>query len=77
MTNKVLRYWDPEIQPEKYSFVDFAISKGYSVFFYDRLGISKSSVLVTLLKFAFIPVTYRNFPVSLDTSRKFPLKSPS
>lgn len=39
-------YWDPEIQPDKYSFVDAAISKGYSVFFYDRLGISKSSVFV-------------------------------
>ncbi|KAG4434041.1 hypothetical protein IFR05_010463 [Cadophora sp. M221] len=38
-------YWSPEIQPEKYSFVDFAISKGYSVFFYDRLGVSKSSVI--------------------------------
>ncbi|KAE8447325.1 hypothetical protein EG329_010883 [Mollisiaceae sp. DMI_Dod_QoI] len=38
-------YWDPEIQPEKYSFVDYAISKGYSVFFYDRLGISDSSVI--------------------------------
>ncbi|KAH9205469.1 Alpha/Beta hydrolase protein [Leptodontidium sp. 2 PMI_412] len=38
-------YWSPSIQPEKYSFVDFAISKGYSVFFYDRLGVSKSSVV--------------------------------
>ena len=37
-------YWDPEIQPEKYSFAGFAIAEGYSVFFYDRLGISKSSV---------------------------------
>lgn len=41
-------YWSPSIQPEKYSFVDFAISKGYSVFFYDRLGVSKSSVFVPL-----------------------------
>ncbi|PVH80876.1 alpha/beta-hydrolase [Cadophora sp. DSE1049] len=38
-------YWHPEIQPDKYSFVDYAISKGYSVFFYDRLGVSKSSVI--------------------------------
>lgn len=37
-------YWDPYIQPEKYSFVDFAISKGHSVFYYDRLGLSKSAV---------------------------------
>jgi hypothetical protein len=39
-------YWDPAVQSEKYSFVDFAIAKGYSVFFYDRLGVSKSSVFV-------------------------------
>ncbi|TVY40706.1 hypothetical protein LSUB1_G002412 [Lachnellula subtilissima] len=32
-------YWDSGIQPEKYSFVDYAISQGYSVFYYDRLGI--------------------------------------
>lgn len=38
-------YWDPDIQPDKYSFVDFAISKGHSVFFYDRLGLSKSTVV--------------------------------
>ncbi|KAH6661673.1 Alpha/Beta hydrolase protein [Halenospora varia] len=35
-------YWDPKIQPEKYSFVDFAIAKGYSIFFYDRIGVGKS-----------------------------------
>jgi hypothetical protein len=40
------RYWDPEIQPEKYSFVDFAIARGYSIFYYDRLGVSKSSQFV-------------------------------
>ncbi|KAE9375040.1 alpha/beta-hydrolase [Stipitochalara longipes BDJ] len=39
------RYWDPSISPEKYSFVDWAITKGYSVFFYDRLGVGKSSVV--------------------------------
>jgi hypothetical protein len=38
-----LRYWDVEVDPENYSFVDFAISRGYSVFFYDRLGVGKSS----------------------------------
>jgi hypothetical protein len=37
-------YWNPEIQPEKYCFVDFAIGKGYSTFFYDRLGVGESSV---------------------------------
>ncbi|KAK5164586.1 uncharacterized protein LTR77_009792 [Saxophila tyrrhenica] len=37
------KYWDPAIQPDKYSFVDFAIERGYSIFFYDRLGVGKSS----------------------------------
>ena len=41
-------YWDPEIQPAKYSFVDFATERGYSVFFYDRLGVAKSSQCVML-----------------------------
>jgi len=36
-------YWDSEYQPENYNFVDFAISRGYSVFFYDRLGTGESS----------------------------------
>ncbi len=36
-------YWNPGIQPEKYSFVDYAIGQGYSIFFYDRLGTAESS----------------------------------
>jgi hypothetical protein len=40
------RYWDPQIQPQNYSFVDFAIGKGYSIFFYDRIGIGKSQLYV-------------------------------
>lgn len=40
-------YWDPEFEPENYSFVDYAIARGYSVFYYDRLGLGKSSVLVS------------------------------
>lgn len=39
-------YWDPTIQPEKYSFVDFAIAEGYSVSYYDRLGVGKSTKYV-------------------------------
>jgi hypothetical protein len=38
-----VRYWDSEINTSDYSFVDFAIGRGYSVFFYDRLGTGKSS----------------------------------
>ena len=36
------RYWDVEIRPEEYSYVDAAIKKGYSVLTYDRLGTGKS-----------------------------------
>ncbi|OAQ61842.1 alpha/beta-Hydrolase [Pochonia chlamydosporia 170] len=36
-------YWDPKPRPDLYSFVDFAINQGYSVFFYDRLGTGQSS----------------------------------
>ncbi|SPO00266.1 uncharacterized protein DNG_03111 [Cephalotrichum gorgonifer] len=36
-------YWDPEIQPERYSFVRHATARGYSVLYYDRLGVGKST----------------------------------
>ncbi|KAF2655184.1 hypothetical protein K491DRAFT_599447 [Lophiostoma macrostomum CBS 122681] len=32
------RYYDVEVQPEEYSYVDAAIGKGYSVLAYDRIG---------------------------------------
>lgn len=35
-------YWDLPIESEKYSFVDAAVKEGYSVFFYDRLGVGES-----------------------------------
>ncbi|KAK0124060.1 hypothetical protein ONS95_009046 [Cadophora gregata] len=38
-------YWDPEVSKEKYSFVDWAIARGYSVFYYDRLGVGKSTLV--------------------------------
>lgn len=53
VANNFLSYWDPSINPGKYSFVDFAIAKGYSVFFYDRLGLGKSSVFVFHLFLSF------------------------
>lgn len=37
-------YWDLRINPDKYSFVDHAIAKGYSVLFYDRLGTGESTM---------------------------------
>ncbi|KAK4188449.1 Alpha/Beta hydrolase protein [Podospora australis] len=36
------RYWDPELDKKKYSFVEWALSQNYSIFYYDRLGVGKS-----------------------------------
>jgi hypothetical protein len=36
-------YWDPKIDEDRYSFVDFVISQGYSILYYDRLGMSEST----------------------------------
>lgn len=36
-------YWDPSLDNSKYSFVDWVISQGYSIFYYDRLGIGEST----------------------------------
>lgn len=36
-------YWNFPYEPEKYNFAQFAINKGYSIFFYDRLGTGISS----------------------------------
>ena len=38
-----MRYRDSGMESANYSFVDFAIAQGYSVFFYDRLGTGGSS----------------------------------
>jgi len=35
-------YWDPELKPEKYSYVDAALAAGYSILIYDRLGTGQS-----------------------------------
>jgi pimeloyl-ACP methyl ester carboxylesterase len=35
-------YWDVEIKPEEYSYVDAAVKKGYSILTYDKLGTGKS-----------------------------------
>ncbi|KAF4637400.1 hypothetical protein G7Y89_g690 [Cudoniella acicularis] len=50
-------YWDPSISPEKYSFVDWVIARGYSVFFYDRLGVGKSSLVSGYVNQASIQVS--------------------
>ncbi|KAI1353409.1 alpha/beta-hydrolase [Xylaria sp. FL0043] len=35
-------HWNSPFKPEEYNFVQHAVRKGYSVFFYDRLGNGKS-----------------------------------
>jgi hypothetical protein len=35
-------HWNSPYMPEEYNFVQWAIEKGYSVFFYDRLGCGES-----------------------------------
>ncbi|KAK3326731.1 hypothetical protein B0H66DRAFT_513334 [Apodospora peruviana] len=37
------RYWDSEIKPKQYSYVEAALAQGYSIFTYDRLGVGLSS----------------------------------
>ncbi|KAF2099701.1 alpha/beta-hydrolase [Rhizodiscina lignyota] len=38
-------YWNSAFEPEKYNFAQYAVDKGYSIFFYDRLGTGRSSKL--------------------------------
>ncbi|KAK3984059.1 alpha/beta-hydrolase [Cladorrhinum sp. PSN332] len=36
-------YWDPpQLDKSKYNFAEWALSQGYSIFYYDRLGVGKS-----------------------------------
>ena len=36
-------YWNSAFKPDEYNFVRFAIERGYSVFFHDRLGVANST----------------------------------
>ncbi|KAK0701251.1 Alpha/beta hydrolase family-domain-containing protein [Lasiosphaeris hirsuta] len=36
------RYWDADIKPKEYSYVEAALAEGYSIFTYDRLGTGRS-----------------------------------
>ncbi|KAI1077226.1 hypothetical protein F5B20DRAFT_552789 [Whalleya microplaca] len=38
------RYWDVEVQPEEHSYVDAAISEGYPILMFDRIGTGNSSI---------------------------------
>ncbi|KAL4746820.1 Alpha/beta hydrolase fold-1 [Aspergillus terricola var. indicus] len=35
-------YWDAELHPDKYSYVDATLNAGYSILTYDRLGVGRS-----------------------------------
>lgn len=38
------RYWDIDVNPQEYSYLDAAITQGYSILTYDRLGTGQSEV---------------------------------
>ena len=38
------RYWDIDVNPEEYSYLDAAITEGYSILTYDRLGTGQSDI---------------------------------
>lgn len=42
-------HWNSAYEPDKYNFVQHAISQGYSVWFYDRLGTGESEKFVSLV----------------------------
>ncbi|KAF2122265.1 Alpha/Beta hydrolase protein [Lophiotrema nucula] len=39
------RYWTSSHKPEEYNFVEHALDNGYSVFYYDRLGLGLSPII--------------------------------
>lgn len=43
MTDYCKRYWASSYKPEQYSFAQYALDAGYSIFYYDRLGVGLSS----------------------------------
>lgn len=44
----MISYWNPFYKPDEYIFVQYAIQHGYSVFFYDRLGVGSSTKYVPI-----------------------------
>jgi pimeloyl-ACP methyl ester carboxylesterase len=43
------QYWDSAYLPEEYSFVENMVARGYSVFYYDRIGTGSSQMWVQVL----------------------------
>jgi pimeloyl-ACP methyl ester carboxylesterase len=64
-------YWEPTISPEKYSFVDNVVGKGYSIFFYDRLGVGASTKISGYLNQATIQVAILQELAKLVKSGKY------
>jgi hypothetical protein len=42
-TNQACRYWSLVFDPIQYNFAQYAVGKGYFVFFFDRLGVGTST----------------------------------
>jgi pimeloyl-ACP methyl ester carboxylesterase len=59
------RYWDPELDREKQSYVEASLKAGYSILTYDRLGVGKSDILDAY--------TTVQAPVELEILRQFTL----
>ena len=45
---KARQHWNSAYEPEQYNFVQHAISQGYSVWFYDRLGVGSPKSMISL-----------------------------
>lgn len=61
-------HWNSAREPEKYNFVQHAISKGYSVWFYDRLGCGQSEKYALPLSSCQTQLTNTEYPASLTNS---------
>ena len=55
LLNALVRYWNLPYQPDEHNFVEAAVSRGYSVFLYDRLGIGSSSRYAMMRRLLQIP----------------------
>ncbi|KAF2434575.1 alpha/beta-hydrolase [Tothia fuscella] len=64
-------YWNYASEPEHYNFVQYATGQGYSVFFYDRLGTSRTSKLSGYVNQASIQVQIVKSLATLIKSGKY------
>jgi pimeloyl-ACP methyl ester carboxylesterase len=73
----VKRYWDIEIKPQEYSYLDAAINQGYSILTYDRLGTGQSEVPDDAYDIVQIPTEVEILAGLTDLARKGKLLSAS